>query len=179
MALVVDACFCCLLFCYMHASDGPVGKKWYAIPPVLTQSPIPSNQQEPPTPAHKPEISSPVDPDSLPSTASFSVPEENPAVAPGPSSANLALLRLLQSAFNRQMPAVPPHVLAAPPKTFQRERIPPQKLYQALDQLNRFRGSENGLFSDYSDNFYRAQPYRHRDDRLLQALFDMLGDDQQ
>lgn len=41
MALVVDACFCCLLFCYLHASDGPVGKKWYAIPPFLTQSPIP------------------------------------------------------------------------------------------------------------------------------------------
>ncbi|XP_039544170.1 neuroendocrine convertase 1 isoform X1 [Pimephales promelas] len=136
-------------------------------------------KQEPPTPPQKPEISSPVDPDSLPPTASFSVPEENPAVALGPSSANLALLRLLQSAFNRQMPVVPPQVPAAPPKSFQRERIPPQKLYQALDQLNRYKGSENGLFRDYSDNFYRAQPYRHRDDRLLQALFDMLGDDQQ
>lgn len=119
-------------------------------------------------------------PDSLPSAASISVPEKNPE-APG-STANLALLRLLQSAFNRQTPAVPQHALAvppAPPKTFQPQRIPPQKLYQALDQLNRYRGSENGLFSDYSDNFYRAQPYRHRDDRLLQALFDMLGDDQQ
>ncbi|XP_067231638.1 neuroendocrine convertase 1 isoform X1 [Chanodichthys erythropterus] len=133
-------------------------------------------KQEPPTPAHKPEISSPVDSDSLPSAASISVPEENPAVVPGPSTTSLALLRLLQSAFNRQRAAVPPHV---PPKTFQRERIPPQKLYQALDQLNRYRGSENGLFSDYSDNFYKAQPYRHRDDRLLQALFDMIGDDQQ
>ncbi|XP_016407358.1 neuroendocrine convertase 1-like isoform X2 [Sinocyclocheilus rhinocerous] len=137
--------------------------------------------KEAPTPAHKPEISSPVVPDSLPSAASISVPEENPE-APGSSIANLALLRLLQSAFNRQTPVVPQHALAvppAPPKTFQPERIPPQKLYQALDQLNRYRGSENGLFSDYSDNFYRAQPYRHRDDRLLQALFDMLGDDQQ
>uniref|UniRef100_A0A8C1LLE8 Neuroendocrine convertase 1 n=1 Tax=Cyprinus carpio TaxID=7962 RepID=A0A8C1LLE8_CYPCA len=115
--------------------------------------------KEAPTPAHKPEIST-----------------------PGSSTASLALLRLLQSAFNRQTPAVPQHALAvppAPPKSFQPERIPPQKLYQALDQLNHYRGSENGLFSDYSDNFYRAQPYRHRDDRLLQALFDMLGDDQQ
>uniref|UniRef100_A0A8C2K1U0 Neuroendocrine convertase 1 n=1 Tax=Cyprinus carpio TaxID=7962 RepID=A0A8C2K1U0_CYPCA len=84
------------------------------------------------------------------------------------STANLALLRLLQSAFN-----------LVPPKTFPSEKIPPQRLYQALDRLNRYRGSENGLFSDYSNNFYRAQPYRHRDDRLLQALFDMLGDDQQ
>uniref|UniRef100_A0A8C1LJJ6 Neuroendocrine convertase 1 n=1 Tax=Cyprinus carpio TaxID=7962 RepID=A0A8C1LJJ6_CYPCA len=107
-------------------------------------------------------------PDLLPSAASISVPEKNPE-APGSSTASLALLRLLQSAFNRQTPAVPQHAL----------RIPPQKLYQALDQLNHYRGSENGLFSDYSDNFYRAQPYRHRDDRLLQALFDMLGDDQQ
>uniref|UniRef100_A0A672M5W2 Neuroendocrine convertase 1 n=1 Tax=Sinocyclocheilus grahami TaxID=75366 RepID=A0A672M5W2_SINGR len=135
--------------------------------------------KEAPTPAHKPEISSLVVPDSLPSAASISVPEKN---AEAPGSANLALLRLLQSAFNRQTPVVPQHALAvppAPPKTFQPERIPPQKLYQALDQLNRFSGSENGLFSDYSDNFYRAQPYRHRDDRLLQALFDMLGDDLQ
>uniref|UniRef100_A0A8C1LKP5 Neuroendocrine convertase 1 n=1 Tax=Cyprinus carpio TaxID=7962 RepID=A0A8C1LKP5_CYPCA len=140
-----------------------------------------SDQQEAPTPAHKPEISSPVVPDLLPSAASISVPEKNPE-APGSSTASLALLRLLQSAFNRQTPAVPQHALAvppAPPKSFQPERIPPQKLYQALDQLNHYRGSENGLFSDYSDNFYRAQPYRHRDDRLLQALFDMLGDDQQ
>uniref|UniRef100_A0A8C1EI89 Neuroendocrine convertase 1 n=1 Tax=Cyprinus carpio carpio TaxID=630221 RepID=A0A8C1EI89_CYPCA len=119
--------------------------------------------------------------DLLPSAASISVPEKNPE-APGSSTASLALLRLLQSAFNRQTPVVPQHALAvppAPPKSFQPERIPPQKLYQALDQLNHYRGSENGLFSDYSDNFYRAQPYRHRDDRLLQALFDMLGDDQQ
>uniref|UniRef100_A0A8C2PT04 Neuroendocrine convertase 1 n=1 Tax=Cyprinus carpio TaxID=7962 RepID=A0A8C2PT04_CYPCA len=137
--------------------------------------------KEAPTPAHKPEISSPVVPDLLPSAASISVPGKNPE-APGSSTASLALLRLLQSAFNRQTPVVPQHALAvppAPPKSFQPERIPPQKLYQALDQLNHYRGSENGLFSDYSDNFYRAQPYRHRDDRLLQALFDMLGDDQQ
>ncbi|XP_018918617.1 neuroendocrine convertase 1-like isoform X2 [Cyprinus carpio] len=123
--------------------------------------------KEAPTPVHKPEDSSPVVPDSLPSAASISVPEENPE-APGSSTANLALLRLLQSAFN-----------LVPPKTFPSEKIPPQRLYQALDRLNRYRGSENGLFSDYSNNFYRAQPYRHRDDRLLQALFDMLGDDQQ
>lgn len=126
-----------------------------------------SDKQEAPTPVHKPEDSSPVVPDSLPSAASISVPEENPE-APGSSTANLALLRLLQSAFN-----------LVPPKTFPSEKIPPQRLYQALDRLNRYRGSENGLFSDYSNNFYRAQPYRHRDDRLLQALFDMLGDDQQ
>nr|XP_055037151.1 neuroendocrine convertase 1 [Misgurnus anguillicaudatus] len=133
-----------------------------------------------PTPAHKPENPSrAADSGSLASNASPGIPAENLSAGPDPSDANLALLRLLQSAFNRQSPAIPPNTLAASPKVMQQERIPPQKYYQALDQLNRYRGSENGLFSDYSDSFYRAQPYRHRDDRLLQALFDMLGDDQE
>lgn len=136
-----------------------------------------SDLQEISTPAHKPEI--PLASDSLPSSSSLHPPAENPSDDPGTLNANLALLRLLQSAFNRQSPAIPPRMLAASPKVAQHERIPAQKLYQALDQLNRYRGSDNGLFSDYSDSFYRAQPYRHRDDRLLQALFDMLGDDQQ
>lgn len=138
-----------------------------------------SSLQEVPTPSQKPENPNPLASDYFPPIPSPNLPAENPSEGPGLSNANMALLRLLQSAFNRQSPVIPPHMLAASPKVVQHERIPPQKLYQALDRLNRYRGSDSGLFSDYSDNFYKVQPYRHRDDRLLQALFDMLGDDQQ
>uniref|UniRef100_A0A8C7VIQ0 Neuroendocrine convertase 1 n=1 Tax=Oncorhynchus mykiss TaxID=8022 RepID=A0A8C7VIQ0_ONCMY len=83
---------------------------------------------------------------------------------------SLALLSLLQTAFNRQTPAA----LAGP-------HVAPQKLYQALDRINQYQqgGQDNSLYSDYSDGFYSTKPYRHRDDRLLQALFDMLSDDRQ
>uniref|UniRef100_A0A8C5I1Y3 Neuroendocrine convertase 1 n=1 Tax=Gouania willdenowi TaxID=441366 RepID=A0A8C5I1Y3_GOUWI len=50
------------------------------------------------------------------------------------------------------------------------------KLYQALDMINKLQGSEDSVYSDYSDGFYSTGPYRHRDDRLLQALFKMLDD---
>ncbi|CAB1315427.1 unnamed protein product [Coregonus sp. 'balchen'] len=89
-----------------------------------------------------------------------------------PLSPSLALLRLLQTAFNRQTPSLPGG--AGP-------RIAPQKLYQALDRINQYQrtGQDDSLYSDYSDGFYSAKPYRHRDDRLLQALFNMLSDDRQ
>uniref|UniRef100_A0A3B4VKW6 Neuroendocrine convertase 1 n=1 Tax=Seriola dumerili TaxID=41447 RepID=A0A3B4VKW6_SERDU len=83
---------------------------------------------------------------------------------------SLALLRLLQTAFNRQTPALQSR---SPPAT----RLPPQKLYQALDMINKYRGPEDSVYSDYSDGFYGTKPYRHRDDRLLQALFEMIDDD--
>lgn len=56
-------------------------------------------------------------------------------------------------------------------------RLPPQSLYQALDIINKYQGTEDNVYSDYTDGFYSTKPYRHRDDRLLQALFEMLGDD--
>lgn len=43
--------------------------------------------------------------------------------------------------------------------------------------INKYRGNEDSVYSDYTDGFYSTKPYRHRDDRLLQALFEMLGDD--
>jgi len=106
-------------------------------------------------------------------------------------SPSLALLRLLQTAFNRQGPASQPrsqdrkqqqqrqqeydNVLPAAPAT----RLPAQQLYQALDRINKYQGRENSLYSDYSDRFYSSKPYRHRDDRLLQAMLDMISDDSQ
>lgn len=60
-----------------------------------------------------------------------------------------------------------------------RERIPKQGLFEAMDWLKKDTVPESNLYNDYSDNFYRAQAYRHRDDRLMQALFNMLEGDQQ
>lgn len=118
-------------------------------------------------------------------------PEKEPQMTSNtPYSPTLALLRLLQTAFNRQTTALqqpqsitrpfsawrkqPPGRSLSPPAT----RLPPQKLFQALDMINKYRGPEDSVYSDYSDGFYSTKPYRHRDDRLLQALFEMLDDDQ-
>ncbi|XP_019736960.1 neuroendocrine convertase 1 [Hippocampus comes] len=101
-----------------------------------------------------------------------------------PYSPTQALLHLLQTAFNRQSPTV-----QQPPTAGGRQhpgrgssllatRIPPQKLYQALDMIDKYAGPGHSVYSDYSDGFYSAKPYRHRDDRLLQALFQMIDDDQ-
>lgn len=127
-------------------------------------------------------------------TAQASLPS-NPVKEPKkpsnlPISPSLALLRLLQTAFNRQTPALqrPQSVTRAssawkkqqqpgrslsPPAT----RLPPQTLFQALDMINKYRGPEDSVYSDYTDGFYSTKPYRHRDDRLLQALFEMIDDD--
>lgn len=109
------------------------------------------------------------------------------------SSPSMALLRLLQTAFNRQTPGLQQQLqLPARASSVQRKqqqkqpghtpsatatRLPPQSLYQALDMINKYQGTEDNVYSDYTDGFYSTKPYRHRDDRLLQALFEMLGDD--
>lgn len=107
-----------------------------------------------------------------------------------PYSPSLALLRLLQTAFNRQATALQlPQAEASPLHAWRKQqqqsqaflplptKLPAQKLYQALDLLNKFRGPEDSLYNDYSDGFYKTKPYKHRDDRLLQALFEMLDDE--
>lgn len=105
-------------------------------------------------------------------------------------SPSLALLRLLQTAFNRQGAASQQqkqqqHTAPRPSLTWRKQQLsqgvfptkfPAQKLYQALDLINKYRGPEDSVYSDYSDGFYNVKPYRHRDDRLLQALFQMLDD---
>lgn len=85
------------------------------------------------------------------------------------------MLHLLQSAFSRQMDQ------KQPPKktTSEKLNIPYEHFYQALKKLNKpsqLRGSEESLYSDYVDLFYNAKPYKHRDDRLLQALVDIINE---
>ncbi|TNN38963.1 Neuroendocrine convertase 1 [Liparis tanakae] len=120
---------------------------------------------------------------------SASHPEKEPKTpSNAPFSPSLALLRLLQTAFNRQTPSSSSSSSSSSWKQQQQQqagrsfpppatRLPPQTLYQALDVINRFRGPEDNVYSDYSDGFYREKPYRHRDDRLLQALFEMIDGD--
>ncbi|NXW38247.1 NEC1 convertase, partial [Phaetusa simplex] len=86
-----------------------------------------------------------------------------------------AMLHLLRSAFNRQMAQK-----RLPKKTAsEKSNIPYEHFYQALEKLNKpsqLRDSEESLYSDYVDLFYNAKPYKHRDDRLLQALVDIISE---
>lgn len=135
-----------------------------------------------PTEAHPPQKAEPA-------PASPSNPEKEPQSPADPLySPSLALLRLLQTAFNRQGAASQQqqqHTALRPSSAWRKQQLsqavfptkfPAQKLYQALDLINKHRGPEDSLYSDYSDGFYSIKPYRHRDDRLLQALFQMLDD---
>ncbi|XP_010216035.1 PREDICTED: neuroendocrine convertase 1-like, partial [Tinamus guttatus] len=109
---------------------------------------------------------------------------ENPKVTEGSSSSSAkaedkipseAMLHLLQSAFSRQMAQK-----RLPEKTANEKlNIPCEQFYQALEKLNRpfqLKDSEESLYSDYVDLFYNVKPYKHRDDRLLQALVDILNE---
>lgn len=119
-----------------------------------------------------------------------SSPEKEPKKPSNPPySPSLALLRLLQTAFNRQTPTLQqPLTVARSSSTWKKQqpgrslspsatRLPPKMLYQALDMINKYRGPEDSVYSDYTDGFYSTKPYRHRDDRLLQALFEMIDED--
>ncbi|XP_074138134.1 neuroendocrine convertase 1 isoform X2 [Sminthopsis crassicaudata] len=84
-----------------------------------------------------------------------------------------AMLQLLQNAFKKQGAS------NQTPKSQPDEKlkIPYEHFYQALEKLNKpsqLRNAENSLYSDYVDLFYNTKPYKHRDDRLLQALVDIL-----
>uniref|UniRef100_A0A8D0BUH7 Neuroendocrine convertase 1 n=1 Tax=Salvator merianae TaxID=96440 RepID=A0A8D0BUH7_SALMN len=86
-----------------------------------------------------------------------------------------AMLHLLQNAFQGQMDGnqVPKKTLS------ENSNIPYEHFYQALEKLNQasqLKDSEESLYSDYVDLFYNSKPYKHRDDRLLQALIDILND---
>lgn len=86
------------------------------------------------------------------------------------------MLRLLQSAFNKnsplkQSPKKPPSA---------KLNIPYETFYEALEKLNKasqLKESEDSLYNDYVDVFYNTKPYKHRDDRLLQALVDILREE--
>ncbi|GAB1298386.1 Neuroendocrine convertase 1 [Apodemus speciosus] len=87
-----------------------------------------------------------------------------------------AMLWLLQSAFSKnalsqQSPKKSPSAKLS---------IPHESFYEALEKLNKhsqLEDSEDSLYSDYVDVFYNTKPYKHRDDRLLQALLDILNEE--
>lgn len=87
-----------------------------------------------------------------------------------------AMLRLLQSAFSKNLPPKP-----SPKKSPSAKLdIPYENFYEALEKLNKpsqLQDSEDSLYNDYVDVFYNTKPYKHRDDRLLQALVDILNED--
>ena len=87
-----------------------------------------------------------------------------------------AMLRLLQSAFSKNSPSK-----QSPKKSPSvKLNIPYENFYEALERLNKpsqLKDSEDSLYNDYVDGFYNMKPYKHRDDRLLQALVDLLREE--
>lgn len=85
-----------------------------------------------------------------------------------------AMLRLLQSAFSKNTPSKQSSKIPSAKLS-----VPYEGLYEALEKLNKpsqLEDSEDSLYSDYVDVFYNTKPYKHRDDRLLQALMDILNE---
>ncbi|XP_012494302.1 PREDICTED: neuroendocrine convertase 1 isoform X3 [Propithecus coquereli] len=117
-------------------------------------------------------------------------PNEKPLMSQSPSSGNVedrrdelaegapseAMLRLLQSAFSKNLP--PKQLPKKSPSA--KLNIPYENFYKALEKLNnpsQLKDSEDSLYNDYVDVFYNTKPYKHRDDRLLQALVDILNEE--
>lgn len=87
-----------------------------------------------------------------------------------------AMLRLLQSAFSKNSP--PKQSPKKSPSA--KPNIPYENFYKALEKLNKpshLKDTEDSLYNDYADVFYNTKPYKHRDDRLLQALVDILREE--
>uniref|UniRef100_A0A8B9LNB5 Neuroendocrine convertase 1 n=1 Tax=Astyanax mexicanus TaxID=7994 RepID=A0A8B9LNB5_ASTMX len=91
------------------------------------------------------------------------------AAAQAASTPDADLIRLIQSVFG------PSSIASTGRASPARERIPQQKPYETLVHRN----PESSLYNHYRDSFYRNRAYRHRDEQLLQALFDMLDGEQQ
>uniref|UniRef100_A0A2K5I2Q5 Neuroendocrine convertase 1 n=1 Tax=Colobus angolensis palliatus TaxID=336983 RepID=A0A2K5I2Q5_COLAP len=116
--------------------------------------------------------------------------QENTLMSKSPSSSSIggrrdeleegapseAMLRLLQSAFSKNSPPK-----QSPKKSPSAKlNIPYENFYEALEKLNKpsqLKDSEDSLYNDYVDVFYNTKPYKHRDDRLLQALVDILNEE--
>lgn len=87
-----------------------------------------------------------------------------------------AMLRLLQSAFSKNSP--PKQSPKKSPSA--KPNIPYENFYEALEKLNKpshLKDTEDSLYNDYVDVFYNTKSYKHRDDRLLQALVDILREE--
>nr|XP_020864703.1 neuroendocrine convertase 1 isoform X2 [Phascolarctos cinereus] len=100
-------------------------------------------------------------------------PSDSDSDKPVEKTPSRAMLQLLRSAFSKQgAPNQAPKSQAD-----EKLKIPYEHFYQALEKLNKpsqLKTAENNLYSDYVDLFYNMKPYKHRDDRLLQALVDIL-----
>ncbi|OBS58691.1 hypothetical protein A6R68_10184, partial [Neotoma lepida] len=87
-----------------------------------------------------------------------------------------AVLRLLQSAFSKNPSSKQLPKMSSGAKL----SIPYESFYEALEKLNKpsqLEDAEDSLYSDYVDVFYNTKSYKHRDDRLLQALVDILNEE--
>ncbi|KAM4706408.1 neuroendocrine convertase 1 [Discoglossus pictus] len=77
-----------------------------------------------------------------------------------------AMLHLLKNAFDREGSLNAEDI-----------NIPKNHYYHALDKLSKqahVNDKDNNIYNDYIDQFYHAKPYKHRDDRLLQALLNIV-----
>ncbi|XP_053557480.1 neuroendocrine convertase 1 [Bombina bombina] len=78
-----------------------------------------------------------------------------------------AMLHLLQNAFDKQVTDATENI-----------NIPKHHYYHALDKLNKqsnVNDNEHSIYNDYIDRFYNSRAYKHRDDRLLQALLNIVN----
>ena len=93
----------------------------------------------------------------------------------GGTGKDSTFLHFLKSAF-RERPSPgrshPSHALGVP------ARVSYQDLYQVLNMLNKDRDLEDWLYADYWEEFHQSKPRRHQDRRLIQALTDILTDEQ-
>lgn len=85
-----------------------------------------------------------------------------------------AMLQLLESAFSKNSPP------KQSPKKTPSTKLNIPYFYEALERLNKpsqLKEAEDSLYNNYLDGFYNTKPYKHRDDRLLQALMDILREE--
>ncbi|XP_030048181.1 neuroendocrine convertase 1 [Microcaecilia unicolor] len=86
-----------------------------------------------------------------------------------------AILHVLQMAFSRHKPK---NMVSK--TSGEKLEIPNELFYQAVEKLNKqsqVRNSEDNLYGDYTDLFSNSQSYKHRNDRLLQALQDIVKEE--
>ncbi|XP_053330669.1 neuroendocrine convertase 1 isoform X2 [Spea bombifrons] len=79
-----------------------------------------------------------------------------------------AMLHLLKSAFDREQA----------PFTAEETPIAKHHLYYVLDKISKQpnpKDSDGDIYNEYIDHFYNTKPYKHRDDRLLQAFLNIIN----
>ncbi|CAL9704229.1 unnamed protein product [Knipowitschia caucasica] len=103
------------------------------------------------------------------------LPHTEKTPPPSEPTPSLALQHLLQAAFSRQSPQGGSLLPQGGPLPPQGGPLPPQALYRALELLTRAQTPAEPLYGRYVDRFYQSG-YRHRDDRLLQALLQLMDD---